>query len=268
MKSWPVRTRKGSMKSKFSVNGIAVMVHAPALDRIGVVLLATTISGNWDRELLLALNSLVGGDGLYVELANNAAFTRSPIFFALVALWFSGDCRKRRSRMLAGLLAVCLATVLSAWLQFHFTPHIRPLVDPALHLKIFDPQSSLINWDRKGSFPSDTATLFFALATVIFLETRLVGLICFCWVAAMNAVPKVVFGYHYPSDIVGSLVLGPAVVLLFNKIPYPRLLIERWLMLFEDHMYIVHALLFVFLMEAFSLFSSLEQLGRKLVRLL
>jgi undecaprenyl-diphosphatase len=126
----------------------------------------------------------------------------------------------------------------------------------------------LDNWDRKGSFPSDTATLFFALAMVVFLETRLVGLICFCWVAVMIAVPKVLFGYHYPSDIVGSLVLGPAVVLLFNKIPYPRLLIERTLMLFEDRMYIVHALLFVFFMEAFNLFVSLEQLGKQLVRLL
>jgi undecaprenyl-diphosphatase len=84
----------------------------------------------------------------------------------------------------------------------------------------------------------------------------------------MIAVPKVVFGFHYPSDIVGSLVLGPAVVLLFNKTPYLRRLIERGLMLFEDRMYIVHALLFVFFMEAFNLFVSLEQLGKQLVRLL
>jgi undecaprenyl-diphosphatase len=134
-------------------------------------------------------------------------------------------------------------------------------------LKIFDP-TNLHQWDRLGSFTSDTATLFFSLATVIFLETRLVGLICFCWVAAMTAVPLVVIGYHYPSDIIGSLVLGPAVVLLFNKIPYLRLLIERGLMLFEDRMYIVHALLFVFLWEAFNLFQSLQRVGRQLVRLL
>ena len=168
--------------------------------------------------------------------------------------------------MLAGLLAVCLATVLSVWLQFHLTPHIRPLLDPALNLKIFDPTWSLTVWHRKGSFPSDTASLFFALATVIFLETRLVGLICFCWVVAMIAVPMVVFGFHYPSDMFGSLVLGPTVVLLFNKIPYLRPLIERGLILFKDRMYIVHALLFVFLTEAFNLFGSLQRLGGQLLR--
>jgi undecaprenyl-diphosphatase len=178
----------------------------------------TMISGNWDRELLLTLNSLVGRDGLYLlwDLANNSLFTRSPIFFVLVALWFSDDCRKRRSRMLAGLLAVCLATVLSVWLQFHLAPHIRPLVDPALHLKIFDSTWSLINWNRKGSFCQRRRHTVFRPATVIFLETRLVGLICFCWVAAMIAVPKVVWGFHYPSDA-GSLVLGPTVVLSLQQ---------------------------------------------------
>jgi undecaprenyl-diphosphatase len=226
------------------------------------------ISGNWDRELLLTLNSLVGNDGLYplLVLVNDPLFTRSPIFFAFVAVWFSGDIKNRQSRMLVGVLGVCLATLLSVWLQAHLTPHIRPVLDPALHLKIFDP-TNLHQWDRLGSFTSDTATLFFSLAAVIFLETRLVGLICFCWVAAMTAVPLVVIGYHYPSDIIGSLVLGPAVVLLFNKIPYLRLLIERLLMFFEDRMYVVHALLFVFLWDAFNLFQSLQHVGRHLVRL-
>src|SRR5262245_26579781 len=101
---------------------------------------ATMIGGNWDLELLLALNSLVGSKGLYIwGLADNALLRGFPIFFVLVALWFSGDCRKRRSRMLAGLLAVCLATVLSVWLQFHIVTHTRPLLDPALPLKIADP---------------------------------------------------------------------------------------------------------------------------------
>ena len=51
------------------------------------------IIGNWDRELMLSLNSLVGSDGLYplLVLVNDPLFTRSPIFFALVAVWFSGD---------------------------------------------------------------------------------------------------------------------------------------------------------------------------------
>jgi membrane-associated phospholipid phosphatase len=202
-----------------------------------------TLGGIWDRDLLLWLNSFTGR--LYIwELANNTLFRGFPIFFSIVALWFAGDSRERRSRMLAGLLAVCVATLISVWTQFHLATHTRPLLDPTLPLNIVDPQWTLI-WDRRDSFPSDTATLFFALATVIFLESRLVGLFCFLWVAAIIAVPRVIFGWHYPTDIVGSLALGTGIVVLFTAIPYPRLLFERMLILFEGHMYIVHALLFI-----------------------
>jgi membrane-associated phospholipid phosphatase len=224
------------------------------------------ISSNWDRELLLTLNSFVGHEGPHYvwEFANNALLRGFPIFFALVALWFSGDCIKRRSRMLVALLAVCFATVLSVWLQFHLVGHTRPLLDPALHLKIATPG----DWDRTNSFPSDTATLFFALATVVFLENRVIGLFCFLWDAAVISLPRVVFGWHYPSDIVGSMVLGPGCVFLFDKMPYLRMLFERSLMLFEGRMYLVHALLFIFLADASNLFLSLQHAGKSLVRML
>jgi PAP2 superfamily protein len=91
---------------------------------------------------------------------------------------------------------------------------------------------------------------------------------CFLWVAAIIAVPRVVFAWHYPSDIVGSLVLGPACVFLFNAIPYPRMAFERTLMLFEGRMYIVHALLVIFLMDASNLFLSLQEIEKKLARAL
>jgi len=43
---------------------------------------------------------------------------------------------------------------------------------------------------------------------------------------------------------------------------------ERSLMLFEGRMYIVHALLFIFLSDASNLFLSLQEVGKKLARAL
>src|SRR5258706_7149956 len=135
------------------------------------------ISGNTDSELLLTFNSLLGSNDLHNRrlwaFCNNSLFRGFLIFFSLLALWFSDDCIKRRSRMLAGLSATCLAVFLSFWLQHHITPHIRPLLDPALHLNIADPQWATL-FERHASFPIDTATLFFSLAALIFLENRLV----------------------------------------------------------------------------------------------
>jgi len=216
------------------------------------------LSGNLDRDLLLALNSLAGSDTRYIwSLGNNDLFRGFPVFFTLIALWFSSDCKKRRSRMLAGLLVVCLTTVLSVWLQFHLTTHIRPLLDQTLPLKVVDPAWRII-WDRTGSFPSDTATLFFGLVTVIFLENRLIGLFCFLWTIAIIALPRVIFGFHNPSDIFGAMILGSDCVLLFSKVRVLRMQVERALVWFEGRMYLVHALLFVYLAETYNMFRSVE----------
>ena len=222
------------------------------------------MSGNLDQELLLKLNALAGTHTGFYELATNSLFRGFPIFGSLVALWFADDCGMRRSRMLAGLFGVCLATVLSVWFQFHVALHTRPLLDPALHLNTVDVPWS---WDRKGSFPSDTATLFFGLATVVFLESRLAGWLCFLWVTVVIAMSRVAFGFHYPSDIVGSLILAAAFVVFFNRSPYPRIGFERMLFAFSNRMYLVHAFVFVFLAEASNLFLSLEQLGKHLVQM-
>jgi hypothetical protein len=82
--------------------------------------------GDADLELLQALNSLVGSNKLLWSFGNNTLIRGFPIFFPLIALWFSSDCIKRRSRMLAGLSATCFAVVLPVWLQHHITPPHSP----------------------------------------------------------------------------------------------------------------------------------------------
>ena len=219
------------------------------------------VGGIWDRDLLVLLNSFAASHRYVWELTNNSLLRGFPVFFSLVVLWFADDSRERRSRMLAGFLATCVATILSVWMQFHLATHTRPLLDPTIPLNIIEPHWRL-DWDRRGSFPSDIATLYFALATVILLENRLVGLFCLVWVAVIIAVPRVIFGWHYPSDIVGSLALALACVLLFNSIPYLRALFARLLIAFEGRMYIVHALVVIFLMEAFEVFESLQKFAK------
>ncbi|WP_426533632.1 phosphatase PAP2 family protein [Bradyrhizobium sp. McL0615] len=211
-----------------------------------------------DTKLLLALNSFFSSteqkNYFMLFMGNNSLPRGFPIFVSLVGLWFSVECNKRRSRMLIGLLATCFATLASVWMQRHFTPHLRPLLDPTLPLKVAVPNT----WDRVGSFPSDTATLFFSLVAVIFIENRLLGLLCFIWALLTAGVARIALGIHYPSDILGALVLGPVVVFLFNSVPYFKILVEGVLSIFQDRMYLVHALLFIFLAEAYFLFLGLQ----------
>ena len=82
------------------------------------------------------------------------------------------------------------------------------------------------------------------------------------------AIPRIIVGLHYPSDVIGAFVLGLASVFIFTGFSYPKGLFRRLLAWFEGRMYIVHALLFIFLAEAFDLFPSLQALGKLLARLL
>jgi hypothetical protein len=113
--------------------------------------------------------------------------------------------------------------------------------------------------------PGGIDLLFFGLATVVLLGNWSLGMPGFLWVLVMIATPLVIFGWHYPDDIIGALVLGPGCVFLFNGTPYPRMLFACKLTLFENRMYFVHAALFFFLADAFNSFNSLRELGKTLV---
>src|SRR5579864_6595616 len=96
------------------------------------------VGSSWDRDLLLWLNSFAASHWYVWELSNNALFRGFPIFFALVALWLADGSKERRSRMLAGFLATCVAAGFSLWMQFHVATHTRPFLDAAISLNIAD----------------------------------------------------------------------------------------------------------------------------------
>jgi membrane-associated phospholipid phosphatase len=221
-----------------------------------------------DKESVLFLNSFIGHDKLVDKIINgiggNPLVRGFPVFFPLVALWFYDGYQERRGRILAGLFASCLAVFLSVWLQYHVHIHTRPFLDQTLPIKIFDPRM-VENWDRLGSFPSDTATLYCSLITIIFLEWPIVGGIALLWSLVTVGVVRIAVGYHYPSDILGGLVLGPGCVYLIAKNRYIVMFFDRLLNLFKTKEYLVNGLFFIFLAEAYDLFSGLQSIVKGLM---
>lgn len=219
---------------------------------------------NVDGNILVHLNSMIPANPMAAQaiasLGNNPLLRGFPVFFPLIALWFSGDCKRRRSRMLVGLLATTVATLLSVLLQDFLFIHSRPFLDPTLHLRTAGTLATL-GWRHINSFPSDTSTLFFALSMVIFLEHRIVGFIVFLWTFLDVGVLRVATGWHYPSDIAGGLILGVAFVYSFSRIKPLEAAFDCALQRCKPRIYIVHALLFIFLADAFNLFAGLHGLA-------
>jgi undecaprenyl-diphosphatase len=224
---------------------------------------------NWDLRWLLALNAVLSAHPLLARVAgslgNNALVRGLPIFYFLFKYWFQAAASRQRSRILIGLLAACLATGVSVLLQHHLSFHIRPFLDPSLHLFVSgETPESLARWNRINSFPSDTSTLFFALATVVFLERRIAGGFAFLWALLFVGVVRCAHGWHYPSDVAAGFVLGAGSVLLLTRIGWLQAVFERALRRLETRMYIVHTLVFAFLADAYNLFAGLESTTREI----
>jgi len=151
----------------------------------------------------------------------------------------------------------------SVWLQYHVHIHTRPFLDQTLPM-ILDSRMAE-NWDHLGSFPSDTATLYFSLITIIFLESPLVGGIALLWSSVTGGVVRIAVGNHYPSDILGALVLGPGCVYLIAKNRYILMFFDRILNVFQSTEYILNGLFFIFLAEAYDLFPGLQSIVKGLI---
>ncbi|MEA3344373.1 MAG: phosphatase PAP2 family protein [Patescibacteria group bacterium] len=89
-----------------------------------------------------------------------------------------------------------------------FWQRSRPFVDNNVNLLITHNQAS---------FPSGHASFFFAIATIVYLYNKRIGIL-FIASAFLISLSRVFCGIHWPSDILAGAVVGIFSGLLINKI--------------------------------------------------
>ena len=133
-------------------------------------------------------------------------------------VWFRPDKNQdsNRTLILGTLLAGFLALVCARALQLTLPFRPRPLHNPTFEFQVpygVD-AAALSEW---SAFPSDHATLFFALATGLTLISRAVGVSAFIHALIVICIPRIYLGLHYPSDIVAGALIGIGIAYLVNK---------------------------------------------------
>lgn len=159
-----------------------------------------------DSQIFERINGLAGRNPVFDGLLSFlAGYGPLLLVAAFVALWFWPGLqpwrdRWQRSAVLAAgsaLIALGVNQVISrAWVRPRpFVHHAAVLLLPASH----DP-----------SFPSDHAAFAFAVATVLLLTSRRLGVPALFF-AAVVAFARVFVGEHYPTDVVAGALVGAGV---------------------------------------------------------
>ncbi len=156
------------------------------------------MNGSVDYDLFLAINGLAGRSHL-VDAIVVACAKFLPVMFALalVGLWLTWRPINQRAAFLAGISAL-VALGIGQLIGMAF-PRPRPYLSHQVNL--------LIAPTADTSFPSDHATLGFAVAVLVWRYNRRAGT-ALLLLALVLAFARVFVGAHYPSDVLGGAVLG------------------------------------------------------------
>lgn len=145
------------------------------------------------------------------------------VIFGLMALglwsWWTARMRADAVHAVAGLLWAPLGAVAAYAVNYPIRELVerpRPLVD--------HPTLNELVPDKTGySFVSDHSALTMALAIGIFMVNRRLGFVAI-GLALFQGFGRVYAGVHYPTDVIGGVALGVAVVLLLAPLAMMLLL--------------------------------------------
>lgn len=174
----------------------------------------------WDDRTLIWLNQFMFRwpllDGFAAWLLNANIIQFFPMVLAICWLWFERTVKQTHNRqilletILTTLSALFFGRVFALTLPFRDRPFIRP------DLHFSTPMApEMRSW---SSFPSDHAVMAFALAASIFRISPRIGLWACFHAAVFICLPRLYFGLHYPSDLIGGGLIGITLVLATSQL--------------------------------------------------
>jgi membrane-associated phospholipid phosphatase len=190
-----------------------------------------------------------------------------PFLMLVVWCWFASRERpetdRLRSQIAAGLGASFAAVALVMAVQKLVGHRLRPMFQPDYSfITFFDFRPN----NDVSSFPSDTSGLVFGLCTTAYLFNRRVGLAAFAFAVVAVALPRLMTGMHFASDIVFSALAGIVLVILATALA--PLIRAPMVHLLERYKAVIYALTFGFLFEAGRMGGDLRPLLNGIIKAL
>ncbi|WP_243388004.1 undecaprenyl-diphosphatase [Bacillus kexueae] len=122
----------------------------------------------------------------------------------IIFLFFSKQSRKVSLHIAASSCLSLLATFLIKILSFK----PRPFMTHRVHM--------LLPSKHDSTFPSKHAILAFSVSSTLLFSKRILGY-CMTALSIITGISRIWVGHHYPSDIIGSALLGSLSSWVVNK---------------------------------------------------
>ncbi|MDD5486367.1 MAG: phosphatase PAP2 family protein [Dehalococcoidales bacterium] len=169
----------------------------------------------FDQSLFLWINGLSGKfpviDNIFSAIANDY-FAIILGCMVMMALWTgTRNPQKRRHIQKGVMVASSSLGTAQGMVEIinNFWQRPRPFQELDVNLLFYPPTDP--------SFPSNSASVLFAMAWGIFLYDRKAGSALLA-IAAVMSFSRIYVGIHYPLDIAGGIVLGLLVALFFTAL--------------------------------------------------
>lgn len=168
----------------------------------------------WDWALFRMANGLASRSHLLdtlIRFVMNDYWATTMLVLLPFGLWFSGNTESEREHnqkgVLSTVMALAIANLVVKVINLLYW-RWRPFTYHDVTLLFYHPSDS--------SFPSNAATVGFCITASVLLFNRRTGLVLLL-IACLFSVSRVVGGVHYPTDILGGLIIGGASAWLVQR---------------------------------------------------
>jgi undecaprenyl-diphosphatase len=217
----------------------------------------------FDLAIIHFFNAFAGRSAMF----DQSTTTRNVLVIGGVPMMFywyawsvhGGADSWKRQVLVAGLIDSIFALSIARFLAFSLPFRARPFANPALHFQLpigVDP-TEYIHW---SSFPSDRATLFFCVATILWIVSRRLGTLAFSYVFFILCLPAIYAGVHYPTDLIAGAAIGISVGCLCLSTKFTAVIARPALYVLDRYRGLYHAVLFFLTFEIAELFASLRHI--------
>jgi undecaprenyl-diphosphatase len=226
--------------------------------------------GSIDLTVLHWVNSHARIDPVFdravARIADANFFKGGFLFTYLWWLWFqkASESRDYRSEVLRIFTGVIAALTVARALQIFLPGRNRPIHEPSVGFVLpYGADSHIL--EHWNSFPSDHAVIFFAIATAIWMHSRMWGGLACLWVLVFACLTRIYLGYHYPSDVVAGAAVGTTIMAVAYAVPTnsaSRWTADRIFRLEQLHPSIFYPLAFVAIYQLVTLLNTVRSAGR------